>query len=131
MSTPRVFISYSHKDPDSNWITEFVSALQKQNVDVWFDKAKPRPGDSWHEALEKGLRESDAIVVLLSPSNAANPNIFFEFGLAIGTGKRLIPVIDEQVDPAAIPSEVRTRRYLIKRSPDETAQQVASAVKAA
>ena len=130
MSTPRVFISYSHKDPDSNWISEFVNALQKQNVDVWFDKAKIQLGESLRDALEKGLRESDAIVVLLSPNNARNPNIFFELGVALGTGKKLITVVDEHLDPAAIPFEVRTRRYLIKRSPDETAQQVASAIKA-
>ena len=126
---PKVFISHSTKD--SEWVRQFAEALRKQDVTVWLADLEVKFGESLRGALETGLRESDAIVVLLSPTNARNPNVFFELGVALGTGKKLIPVVDEHLDPSSIPFDVRTRRYLIKRSPDETAQEVASAVKAA
>ena len=128
MSTPKIFISHSRNDSD--WVRRFAQALRKQNIDVWDDQ-EIQPGERWKELIEKRLRESDAIVVLLSHSNVQSPNLFFDLGVALGTGKKLIAVIAEDLDPSSIPREVRLRRYLLKREPDETAQEVASAVKAA
>jgi hypothetical protein len=128
MSTPRVFISYSRNDSD--WARKLAEALRKQDVDVWLDAWEVSPGEPWQEALETGLRSSDAVVVLVSNSVAHSPHVLFELGAALGTGKKLIPVLSEDLDSStAIPFPLRTRRYLMKRSPDETAEEVATAIK--
>jgi predicted nucleotide-binding protein len=127
MSGARVFISYSHDD--SEWVRQFAQALKELNVTVWLDEWQIAAGDSLRDALEVGLRESDAIIAVLSPSNAARPNTFFELGFAIGMGKRLIPVVSRDMDRSKIPFDLKSRRYLIKGSPDETAREVAGAVK--
>lgn len=127
MTSPKVFISYSHDDDE--WVRAFAEALRDQNVDVWFDQWDVALGASLHDALETGLRESDAMVTVVSRSNARSPNMFFELGLALGMGKRLIPIVSKDLELSWIPFDLRTRRFVKKGSPMETAREVASAVK--
>ena len=127
MSQPKVFISYSHDDAE--WARRFAEALREQSVDVWFDDWQIQIGESLREALETGLRESDAIVAILTPTNARRPNVLFELGAALGTGKRLIPIVPEGADNSTIPFSLRTRRYLTKGAPDEAAREVVAALK--
>ncbi len=123
-----VFISYSHEDSD--WTHQFAEALKNLDVEVWLDAWRINPGDSITTAIEDGMRASDAIVAILSPKNVDRPNLMFELGLAMGTGKRLIPVVSDEVEGSMIPFDLRTRRWLAQRSPDETAREVAAALKA-
>ena len=50
------------------------------------------------EAIEAGLRSSDAIVSVLTRSNTQRPNVLFELGVALGMGKPLIPIIPPDVE---------------------------------
>ena len=127
MSEPQVFISYSRDDAD--WVRRFAEALRQQNVTVWWDEEQVSPGESLPDAIEAGLRSSDAIVSVLTPANARRPDVLFELGFALGTGKRLIPIISPDLDRSAIPFELRTRQHLARGSPDEAARKVAEAVK--
>lgn len=127
MSEPKVFISYSRDDAE--WVRKFAEALREQGVDVWLDTWQLHAGDSLPDALEAGLRGSDAIVAILSASNAWRPNTLFELGVALGTGKRLIPIVPEDLDSSFIPFELRSRRYLTKGAPAEAAREVAEALR--
>ena len=127
MNEPKVFISYSHDDAE--WVRRFAEALRQQNVNVWLDEWQVSVGDPLREAIEAGLRSSDAIVSVLTPADARRPNVLFELGVALGMGKPLIAIIPPELDTSAIPFELRTRRYLTKGAPDEAAREVAEAVK--
>jgi hypothetical protein len=127
MNPPKVFISYSHDDAE--WARKFAEALRDQSVDVWLDTWQVHPGDSFPEALEAGLRSSDVIVPILSAINARRPNMLFELGVALGMGKRLIPIVPADLDSSLIPFELRTRRYLTKGAPGEAAREIAEALK--
>jgi predicted nucleotide-binding protein len=127
MSARKIFISYSHDDTD--WVRAFAEALRHERIEVWLDQWEVKLGESLRDALEAGLRQSDAIVAVVSRSNARNPNIFFELGVALGMGKRLIPVVSKDLETSSIPFDLRARRYITKGSPEETARQVASAVR--
>lgn len=127
MSEPQVFISYSHDD--SEWVRRFAEALRQQNVNVWLDEWQVSAGEPLREAIEEGLRSSDAIVSVLTRANAQRPNVLFELGVALGMGKPLIPIIPPDIENSAIPFGLRTRRYLTKGPPDEAAREVAAAVK--
>lgn len=128
MNSPKVFISYSREDSD--WARTFAEALRQHGVEVWFEQWSIAPGDSVVKAVETGIRESDVIVAILSRSNANNPNIYFELGVALGAGKLLIPIVAEDLETSMFPFDLRTRRYLIKGTPAEIAQEVALAAKA-
>lgn len=126
MSAPKVFISYSHDDAE--WVGKFAEALREHGVDVWLDTWQVHAGEPLRDAIEAGLRGSDAIAVL-SPTNTRRPNVLFEVGFALGTGKRLIPIVPEDLESSFIPFELRTRRYLTKGSPDSAAREVADSLK--
>jgi hypothetical protein len=57
--------------------------------------------------------------------------IFFELGAAIGMGKRVVPIVPKNLDPSNLPLDVRLRRYLIRDSPEHTAEELSNALLAA
>jgi hypothetical protein len=127
MNEPKVYISYSHGDIE--WVRQFAEALRKRDIDVWLDDWKIKPGDLWQEKVEAGLRGSDAIVSVLTAENAQSPGLFADLGLALGMGKPLIPIVSADLDSAAIPSPIRSRRYVLRGAPDEAAREVAKTLK--
>jgi nucleoside 2-deoxyribosyltransferase len=90
-----------------------------------------RPGDSVRDAIEAGLRSSDVLVALLDPDAAAKPNLFFELGAAIGMGKRVVAIVPKGLDPTAIPLDVHLRRYLVRDTPEQTAEELSNTLLAA
>lgn len=129
MDKPRVFISHSALDVD--WARSFAQALKERGVPVWFDEFDVHPGESIREALESGLRGSDVLVALLDPSSPAKPALFFELGAAIGMGKKVVSIVPKDMDPGNLPLDVRLRRYLVRDSPEQTAEELSNALMAA
>ncbi len=120
----KVFIS--HTAADADWARSFAQALKQRGVSVWFDEFDVRPGESLREALESGLRGSDILVALLDAEFPAKPNLFFELGAAIGMGKRVVPIVPKGMDPSALPLDVRLRRYLVRDTPEHTAEELSA-----
>jgi len=123
MYKQRVFIS--HSVSDEPWVREFTDSLRGLGFEVELDYHNIRLGDSLADALEEGLRKSSVIVLLVTPDSIKRPNLFFEMGAAIGMGKRLVPVVSSEVDPAELPAPLRERQYLVKATPEATAQEFA------
>ncbi len=65
-------------------------------------------------------------MALLDPESPARPNLFFELGAAIGMGKRVVPIVPKGLDPAVLPLDVRLRRYLIRQTPEQTADELSN-----
>lgn len=126
MSNPQVFISYSKADAD--WARSFAEALKQRGVRVWLDQFQIAAGESLREGLETGLRESDVFVALFDPASSLKPNFFFELGAAISMGKRVVPIVPRELEESTLPLEVRSRRYLVKDSPENTADELAHAL---
>ena len=124
MTTPTVFISHSFSD--ENWVREFGQSLTHHGWNVWPDHHAIQVGNSWREAMEKRLRESSIIILLVTPDTVGKPNLFFEIGAAIGMGKPVIPVISRNLDPSLLPPTLRERKYLIQSTPEATAQEFIS-----
>ena len=59
-----MFISHSSKD--EALATKIASYLENAGLDVWYDKREIMPGDNWADKIAQGLRESDAMVVVLT-----------------------------------------------------------------
>jgi hypothetical protein len=129
MENKTVFISHSATDAD--WARSFARALKERGVGVWFDEFDVHPGDSVREALEAGLRSSDVLVTLFDAESLAKPSIFFELGAALGMGKRVVAIVPKGLDPSALPLDVRLRRYLIRDTPEHTAEELSNTLQAA
>ena len=129
MEKGTVFISHSAQDRD--WARLFAQALKNRGVTVWFDEFDVQPGESLRDAVETGLRNSEILVALVDPEWPASPDLYFEIGAAIGMGKKVVPIVPRGVDPGALPMPVRLRRYLIRDTPEDTANELSSSLQAA
>jgi nucleoside 2-deoxyribosyltransferase len=129
MNNPQVYISHAVSDRD--WARAFAEALRQRGLHVWFDEFEIKPGEPTADALESALRESDVLVTVVEPHMLNAPNVFFELGVAIALGKRLVAIVPKDLDPARLPIEIRRRRYLFRDSPQETAEELSLALTAA
>lgn len=119
-----IFISYSHSEPDREWVRKFVHALEDKHASVWFDENRLVPGELWTKAIEEGLRSSDIVAIVLSAQTSQMPSVLFELGAAIGMGKRIVPIVTPGLDPSALPVPLRLRHFLLRGSPEETAAEL-------
>jgi len=129
MDKPQIFISYSSVDAD--WARSFAEALKQRGERVWFDQFEIAAGDSLRDALEAGLRASDVFVTLVESENLRKPNLFFELGAAIGMRKKVVAIVPKNIDPSQLPVELRLRRYLVRDTPEETAEELSHSLTAA
>ena len=102
----KVFIS--HAFADDKLAKRVANTLRNAGFQVW-DETQILPGENWAESLRNALDESDAMVVLLTPSSVHSPNIAHEVGYALGKQEyknRLIPAIaapSEKFESGEIP----------------------------
>ncbi len=93
----KVFLSYA--DSDRELARELAQRLAGAGIRVWWDDAEISAGENWAEAIERALREADALVVLLSPDAVRSRWVRREVDYALGAprfARRIVPV---QVKP--------------------------------
>jgi hypothetical protein len=122
MKKRRIYIS--HARTDREWVLAFAEALTSQGVEVWLDVKQLQLGERLEPAMERGLRESDVIVFVITPDNVRNPYLLFELGAAIGLGTRAVPILSQDVPASELPYPLRVRRFLQRESPEETARKL-------
>jgi hypothetical protein len=122
-----VYISYARKD--EAWVKQFASALKEAGANVWSDQ-ELEPGERWQESLEAALRESNTLVVVLSPESVESRWTYAELGAAVAGGKKIIPVINQEVDLARAPMLLRKYTALREPSPEKAGKRVAQVIQA-
>ena len=120
----KIFIAHSSTDRD--WARRFALALREFEADVWFDGFNIKPGDSIPELVEAGLRGSDVVVLLVDKESLVRPNFFFELGAALGLNKRIVAIVSEESAEAGLPLPILRKKYLVRKSPEETAKELAA-----
>lgn len=134
----KVFISYSRKD--EALADKVVASLEEAGLDAWYDKREIVPGENWAESIARGLKESNAMVVLLTTNSFDSDLVHFDIEYALGDSaynNRLIPVIVGE--PADIPSlkipwifkHLRSVRLSNNGRNNEQLKQIASTLKEA
>lgn len=89
----KVFLSYDRAD--RTLAKRIAGELKRAGFEVWSDYDL-LPGDNWADKIGEALRESQAMVVLITPDSLASANLLHEVGYAISNKSykgRLIPVI--------------------------------------
>jgi hypothetical protein len=90
----KVFIS--HSSHDDALAGQIASHLEKAGLDVWYDKDEIQPGDNWADKIGHALSESDAMVVLVTPTALESKIIDRDINYALTQKRfkgRLIPVL--------------------------------------
>jgi serine/threonine protein kinase len=102
-----VFISYSHKDED--FARQIVDSLQKNQIEVWFDKISLVPGEPWEPSIRKAIKSADKVVVVLSPEAVESDIVQAEIDYAKEKNKPILPLMHR---PCEIPLQIRRLQYL-------------------
>jgi hypothetical protein len=122
----KVFLSYA--SPDHAWAKRLSAELGGAGLDVWDADRQLFPGENLGLALGRALEESDAFVVLLSPSAAKSRWLEREVQYAISTERfedRIFSVLLKPTD--SYPWILRRLRTL-KGSPRQVAKQIATSL---
>ena len=92
-----VFVSHAWEDKE-DFVDEFVEALTKLGIKVWYDKTQIKWGDSMRKRIDEGLKKSRFGVAVLSPHYIADGKYWTKaeldglFQLESVGGKMLLPI---------------------------------------
>ena len=112
-----LFISYSRRDIEA--ARKLTKAFQGQELDFWIDWEGIPPTVDWWKEIEKGIEEADIFLFLLSPSSAGSRVCRQELEHAIKNGKRLIPVVVQEIPAGEAPAELRVLNWIYLRESDD------------
>lgn len=75
-----VFLSYSRRD--QAFVDRLIAELERAGLDVWIDRDDIPGGAAWEATISRAVRESAALVVVLSPAAAESDYVPKELSLA-------------------------------------------------
>ena len=132
----KVFLSYSPKD--KTLAQKIQATIEGSGLEVWEADHEIFPGDNWAEKTAQALKESDAMVVLLSPSSVESSNVRNDMEYALFNRRyerRLIPVVvgdPQQIPKNKIPWLLQgTTINLLENGRSEELDQIVKALRAA
>jgi hypothetical protein len=92
----QVFISYSRRDLD--FVEQLVADLQVAGLDVWYDLSGLEGGARWRIEIERAIRESHYVLIVLSPDSVVSEWVEREYLFANNIGKKIIPLFYKPCD---------------------------------
>ena len=60
---PNIFMSYSRREV--GFVDQLTSRLEKEGFRAWLDYRSLVPGSPWKEQIERGLDESEVILLVV------------------------------------------------------------------
>lgn len=135
----KIFISHSHSQIDEPLVRKITIALQNAGLEVWDDEVGIFPGENWAEKVAQALRESEAMVVLLTPSALDSKWVDRDIDYALSEYRfrnRLVTVLagpPEQLPDDKIPWILRRLKFfkLADNGKKEDFKQISQALLAA
>lgn len=98
----QLFLSYSSND--RTIARRLQRSFEALGWKVWRDEVAIAAGAEWPSAIDMGLRDSAAVVVLISQNSAGSAWVTYEYAFATGAGCPVVAVI---AGNAAVPGPIR------------------------
>lgn len=112
----KLFVSYCHADKE--WVHALAKKLSTE-FEVFLDEWSIVPGRPWRKQIEKGIEDSSAGIIVLSPDAVSSGAVDTEITVLIKKywqeGRPLIPVLYRDSE---IPSLLSTFQYVDFRKSD-------------
>jgi TIR domain len=124
----QIFFSFPASETD--WVQSFTEALKRRGVRVCMDHATADE-ESYEAVLRKGLETSDVMVAMIDADSLKRPYRVVEYTAAMMTEKPLVVILADDTDPKKIPFSFEIDRFLVKASPEETANELTHTLAAA
>ncbi len=105
--TKNIFMSYSRRE--LGFVDDLVSKLEGESYNVWLDYRALIPGTPWNVQIDKGLKEADTVLLVVSKAALASEYVALEWRHFLEMKKRLILLIFEAVD---LPTELEKYEWV-------------------
>src|SRR5580700_10537897 len=105
-----VFLSYSRRD--SEFVDRLSAALDVRGKQVWLDTGSIADAEVFPQAIRTAIETSDAFLFVITPEAVSSAYCEQEVAYAGELGKRIVPVLRQLVEDAAIPAEIRERNWI-------------------
>jgi hypothetical protein len=109
------FISYARADADI--VTGLREDLERLLDRVWLDK-RLEGGQDWWDVILDEVERCDVFVVALSDAWLASEACRAELDYAFTTGRRILPVIVQDIDLRSLPTQLQRRQAIRYESGD-------------
>jgi len=128
-SIPYFFISYSRED--ANYQHRVIAELRERGINVWVDTENLIPGSpAWEREIERSIRSSAGMIVLLSPKSNDSEWVRRELSFAEQNAKRIFPVLIRGDEDDSVPLRLSShQRVDARKNMDRGMDQLADALK--
>jgi HEAT repeat protein len=93
----QIFISYCHSDGD---FAEYLALKLEQNgFEIWRDETGLVGGDEWREKIDRSIRDSSALVLVVTPESKDSFYVTYEWIFALGAGLKVVPIKLKEIEP--------------------------------
>ncbi len=99
----QVFISY--KSEEESYAREVKEHLYKEGFAGWYDDVL-KAGDEWQQVIDNAIRDSVAVIVIVTPLSLTSHYVTYEWSFAMGLGKRVIPIIYKELSDSKIHAKI-------------------------
>jgi len=89
--SPHFFISHSGSDGDFAELLKLRMA--EQGYAAWVDTDRLGPGLDWREEIDKAIRQSRALIAVMSVEARGSEYVTYEWAFAWGAGVKIIPIM--------------------------------------
>ena len=105
---PNIFMSYSRRE--TGFVDDLTHRLEKAGFNVWLDYRRLIPGTPWAGQIDKGLREAEVVLLVVSKDSIASQFVELEWRHVLGDkNKRIILAIFEAVK---LPPELKNYEWV-------------------
>lgn len=104
-------VFFSHSASDGAWAKWIAGQAQLVGIEVYLYEHDPQPGFPIAAKVQQRIRNSDALVVLLTPSGQASPYVQQEVGYAEAAGRLIIPLVWPGVESRSL-AMLQGREYI-------------------
>src|SRR5262245_61240220 len=87
----QIFISYKHSEKE--FCDMLIRQLEAAGFKVWVDADQLRAGENWREAINDAIRDSFALILVISPYSKMSEYVTYEWAFAQGAGIKVIPLM--------------------------------------
>ena len=112
-----IFISYAREDKD--FVRRLDESLKSRGRETWVDWEGIRPTEEFMQAIYGAIEAADAFVFVLTPESVTSIICGREILHAAAHHKRMVPIVAQDVDAAAVPEPLAKLNWIFCRESDD------------
>lgn len=106
----QIFLSYRSADVD--FALRLAADLKNAGINLWMDRMDIKPGDDWPQALEAGVNNCAAMIVIVSEGYIQSKHCLRELHRADRMEKKLFPIVLSEIPAQDTPIELERAQHI-------------------